>query len=583
MIAQRGVPITCQAGGGAVRAGFKAGQSTSIITIMGPDPTNAADHAVIRQLFDEYILMYATRDDRLTTLFSDNFSGFTGGGNFLVKDKTEWVAITRQDFAQVKDAIRIEPRDLKIQPLSGSVAIATTFFTIHLPIKDHILSLETARLVLIFRREEAGWKIAHSSISIPYHLVRDGEVYPLKELTDRNQELERLVAARTTQLQSSEERYRSILNASPDDITITDNAGRILMVSPAAFALFGHAKDFDFAGRHITDFLAPESRALALQHITQRLNGVLVGPAEYRGLRADGTMFEVEGNTEFIRNAQGEPAGMVVIIRDITNRKQAEAERKRLADENRHLQKTESLRLLAGAIAHHFNNHLHSVMLGIELAMHETSGHAGSHKELGLTLQAARKAAELSKLMLTYLGQTATTLELLDFAAICHQGLAALRPGLPPSVTLKTDLPSPGPTIHAGANQIEMVLANLVTNAAEARGDAGGVIRVSLKTVAAAKIAAAHRFPVGAQPTAPVYACLKVADTGCGIKEQDFDKIFDPFFTSKFLGRGMGLAVVLGIVRAHNGIITVESEPGRGSVFRVFLPVAPGREVEPKK
>jgi len=158
-----------------------------------------SDYQEIRQLLDDYLRMYASRDDRLTTYFSEDFSGFTGGGDFLIKDRDEWVAITRQDFAQVKDPIHLELKDLAIQSLADTIAVATSFFTIHLPIEDHILSRETARLVLIFNKESAGWKISHSSISIPYHLVREGEVYPLKELVDRNKFLEELVAERTTQ------------------------------------------------------------------------------------------------------------------------------------------------------------------------------------------------------------------------------------------------------------------------------------------------------------------------------------------------------------------------------------------------
>lgn len=217
---------------------------------------DASDYQTIRQLFDDYLRMYASRDDRLTTHFSEDFSGFTGGGDFLVKDREDWVAITRQDFSQVKDPIRIELKDLAIQLLADTIAVTTGFFTIHLPIKDHILSKETARLVLMFRKESAGWKISHSSISIPYYGVGQGEVYPLKDLVDRNQFLEKLAAERTIQLSEandhlqqtndelareiaerklandalrrSEERYRSIVKASPDDITITDVEGRIL-------------------------------------------------------------------------------------------------------------------------------------------------------------------------------------------------------------------------------------------------------------------------------------------------------------------------------------------------------------------
>jgi len=160
------------------------------------------DDQIIRQLLDDYLRMYSSRDDRLTESFSEDFSGFTGGGDFLVKDRQAWIAITRQDFAQVKDPIRIELKDVAIQSLADTIAVATSFFTIHLPMKDHVLSRETARLVLIFRKEATDWKIAHSSISIPYYLVREGEVYPLKELVDRNRNLESVVAERTAELHS---------------------------------------------------------------------------------------------------------------------------------------------------------------------------------------------------------------------------------------------------------------------------------------------------------------------------------------------------------------------------------------------
>jgi len=560
------------------------------------------DQPALRQLLDDYLRMYASRDDRLTTQFSEDFSGFTGGGDFLVKDRAAWVAITRQDFAQVKDPIRIELKDVTLQLLAETIAVATSFFTIHLPIKDHILSRETARLVLIFRKESAGWKIAHSSISIPYYLVREGEVYPLKELVERNRFLEEQVAERTSALseandhlrrmneelareiagrkqtddalQRSEERYRSIVNASPDDITIADGAGRILMVSPMAITIFGQERDDDFLGRPVTDYIIPEDRARAMAQIALKRQGVVTGPSEYRGLRRDGSTFDIEVNSEFIRDAAGTPTGLVVIVRDITERKRAEAERERLEAQNRQLQKAESLGRMAGAIAHHFNNQLHSVIMSLELALHDLPRNAEPVESLIIAIQSARKAAELSRQMLTYLGQTAAKCEPLDLSVVCQRSLSLLRAFLPKRVLLEADLPAPGPAIHADANQIQHVLTNLVTNAWEAGGDAPGAIRLTVKTVSAATIAPTHRFPIDSQPHATTYACLAVADTGCGIPDLEVEKIFDPFYSSKFPGRGMGLAVVLGIVRAHAGIITVESEPGRGSTFRVFLPVA---------
>jgi len=167
---------------------------------------------LIRALLDEYIATYAGRDDRLTGKFSHTFSGFTGGGDFLVKDREAWVAITRQDFAQVPNTLRIEMLDVSMQDLSEDVVTVTAFFHIHLPIKDHILSQETARLLLIFRQEGQEWKIVNSTISIPYHLVEDGEVYPLKNLCQKNLELEALVEERTRALEEANAKLELLSN-----------------------------------------------------------------------------------------------------------------------------------------------------------------------------------------------------------------------------------------------------------------------------------------------------------------------------------------------------------------------------------
>ncbi len=167
---------------------------------------------LIRSLFDEYIEMYTSRDERLTSRFSDDFSGFTGGGNFLIKNREDWVKITRQDFAQVPGRIRIEMLDISMQDIGAEVVVVTAFFHIRLPIPDHVLSSETARLVLIFRLEDGDWKIVHSGISVPYPLVQAGEVYPLKGLHQRNSILETLVDERTQALEQANRKLELLSN-----------------------------------------------------------------------------------------------------------------------------------------------------------------------------------------------------------------------------------------------------------------------------------------------------------------------------------------------------------------------------------
>ena len=205
---------------------------------------------------------------------------------------------------------------------------------------------------------------------------------------------------------------------------------------------------------------------------------------------------------------------------------QREAEKAELEARNRQLQKTESLGRMAGAIAHHFNNQLQVVMGNLEMAMDELPREPDNLEILSEAMQAARRAAKVSGLMLTYLGQTPGKRETVDLSEACRQSLILLQSAVPKGMILKVDLP------------------------------------------------ASKRFPIDWQPRESVYACLEVADAGCGIASKDIEKIFDPFFTTKFTGRGLGLPVVLGITGAHDGGITVESEPGRGSVFRVFLPVS---------
>ena len=144
---------------------------------------------------------------------------------------------------------------------------------------------------------------------------------------------------------------------------------------------------------------------------------------------------------------------------------------------------------------------------------------------------------------------------------------------MPKKVEFKTDVPTPGPVVSANASQLRQVLDNLLTNAWEAIGDNCGVIHLIVRTVSPEDIPKKHRFPIGWESQQGPYACLEIADTGVGIALSDVEKVFDPFFSSKFAGRGLGLAVVLGIVRAHSGVVTVASEPGLGSVFRVFFPI----------
>ena len=259
--------------------------------------------------------------------------------------------------------------------------------------------------------------------------------------------------------------------------------------------------------------------------------------------------------------------------RDNAERLRLKEEKAEFEAQSRQLQKTESLGRMAGAVAHHFNNQLGVVIGNLELAIREVPLGTESAKWLATAMKSSKNAAEMSGLMLTYLGQSFEERETVDLAWICRRNLAMLQTMLPANAALETDIPAPGPIVFANADQIQRVLTSLVANAFEALGGKPGVMGLNVKTVLPAAIPAQRRFPIDWQPQSSAYACLEVTDPGCGIEAKDMENLFDPFFSSKSTGRGMGLAVVLGILRAHDGAVAVESTPGGGSMFRVYFPV----------
>lgn len=263
----------------------------------------------------------------------------------------------------------------------------------------------------------------------------------------------------------------------------------------------------------------------------------------------------------------------IQIATDITERVDAEREKLKLEAQNLQLQKVESLDRMAGAIAHHFNNKLHVVMGNLELALGSLLGEDNTTHYLTEAIQAADKAAEVSRLMLTYLGKVSGKQASLDLSEICRRSLPLIQADMPKHLTLETDLTSPGPTIKGNANQIQLILTNIIRNSWEAVGDNQGTIHLSIKMVASADISSAHRFPINWQANDNEYVCLEVRDTGCGIAAKDLEAAFDPFFSTKFTGRGLGLSVVLGLVQAHSGGVTVESAADQGSVVSVYFPI----------
>jgi len=266
------------------------------------------------------------------------------------------------------------------------------------------------------------------------------------------------------------------------------------------------------------------------------------------------------------------------VIMDVTDRVEAEEEMKNLEEKNRKLKKAESLGRMAAAIAHHFNNKLHVVIGCLEVIQLSCSAVQNpGERSLVSARQAAEQAAEVSRLMLTYLGQIPGRRESLDLSEVGKLYLSRTRDFLPRNITLKTHFAEPGPAIKANAGQLQVLLSHLVTNAMEVIGSEPGIITVNVGTVSQGDIATANVFPLHWRPTEEQYGCLEIGDDGSGMATENIEVAFDPFYSTKFTGRGMGLSVVQGIAQAHGGAIAVESTPGKGSVFRFFCPVVEER------
>jgi len=330
----------------------------------------------------------------------------------------------------------------------------------------------------------------------------------------------------------------------------------------------------EIIGKHYRMLVRPDKyKEAAKTLVGQYENRVRNVYHEFPIIRKDGYEKWIGQNTQLIVE-DGHVAGFQGVTRDITARKQAEVDKAALEAKNRQLQKAESLGRMAGAIAHHFNNQLGAVIGNLELALMELHKGMKPHEKITEAMNASHKAADMSKLMLTYLGQSRDKREPLDLSYVCLRSLPLHRETLSGKVLLKTDFPDDSPIIMANSSEMQQILTNFINNASEAIGDSHGTISLRVKTVSPIEIPTAHRRPVEWQPQDKTYACLEVTDTGCGIADKDIEQLFDPFFSTKFTGRGMGLAVVQGLVNAYKGVITVDTKPGIGSTFCLFFPVS---------
>ena len=246
----------------------------------------------------------------------------------------------------------------------------------------------------------------------------------------------------------------------------------------------------------------------------------------------------------------------------------AAQERENLQAKMLESQKLESLGVLAGGIAHDFNNLLTVILANASFVRDTTEGNDARLEQIET---AARRAADLCRQMLAYAGKGRLQVEPVDPGALIHDTMPLIQAAVSKKARLQLTLADRLPLVDADASQLRQLLLSIVTNAAEALGDGSGEVRIATRVAPpdpTAGVCHAFDVPVGD------CVCIEVADTGHGMTPATLGRIFEPFFTTKFTGRGLGLAAGLGIVRTHRGALTVDSSPGRGSTFRLHLPVS---------
>ncbi len=296
---------------------------------------------------------------------------------------------------------------------------------------------------------------------------------------------------------------------------------------------------------------------------------------EFRGRPTTKTPRRYASHGRVFRDETSRPVRMVGVTWDITERHRARDEREQLRHRMQEGQKLESLGILAGGIAHDFNNILTTILGNASLTRLALSETSPAMEHLEQIEEASRRATDLCRQMLAYAGKGRFILQRTNLNQLIEDTTHLLQVSISKKAVLRFHLDRGLPAIVADNTQIRQVLMNLVINASDAIGERSGVISISTGVVRADRTYLDKTFQAPDIPTGD-YVFMEVSDTGGGMSPEVQARIFEPFFTSKFTGRGLGLAAVSGIVQGHKGALKVYSEPGKGSSFKFLLPVASG-------
>jgi PAS domain S-box-containing protein len=436
-----------------------------------------------------------------------------------------------------------------------------------------------------------------------------------EELRQQNEELN----AAHLELDVERQRYRELFDLAPDAYLVTNLTGIIVEANQSASRLLGIAPPF-LTGKALAAYIATEDRPRFRALLNESIHHSAIRTTPFRLRTRGGMRVYAELTFCLAHGPDGKASGFRWLIRDVTEQERlarqirtlnAELETRvaeRTADlraaqqlsedllrreqaarraaeaseaQSRHVQKLESIGVLAGGLAHDFNNLLHVVLGNADIALSRLPARSPAREPLEEVVRATMRAADLTRQMLAYSGKGAFVIRHLDLSNEVRELATLLRSAISKQASLVWELAPNLPPVNADATQIRQVVMNLITNASDSLHERPGII--TLRTgVVDRQLLNDPGFGPPVHDDEPLdegekpFVYLEVCDTGAGMTPDTLQRIFDPFFSTKFAGRGLGLAAVMGIVRSHHGLIRIRTEPGQGTSFRVLLPSAAG-------
>jgi two-component system cell cycle sensor histidine kinase/response regulator CckA len=419
-------------------------------------------------------------------------------------------------------------------------------------------------------------RIQYSQDDQPHYICAVIDQGPLlterRALNERRRALQESSAAlqqRNEELRQSENRLAAIINSSMDAIICVDREQNISVFNPAAAKLFNCPPERALH-TSLRRFLPKAIDAIAATQV-----GTHAVLGEVNGLTADGVTLALEVSASCERHPEGNIT--TVFAHDLTSRKQDEEHRNMLESQLRESHKMQAIGTMAGGIAHDFNNILSAILGNVALAKQDVGPDSPAQISLVEIEKAGRRARDLVRQILTFSRNESPQRSTTQLADVAQETARLLRVTLPPTTELQLHLKETPPVL-ADTTQVEQALINLCTNAIHALGQNKGTVSIELDTVSPDALECERlRLPMGD------YVTLSVRDSGSGMSADTLARVFEPFFTTKPVGQGtgLGLAVVHGVMRTHQGTVDVSSELGQGSLFTLYFPSAGDTIAEP--